>query len=93
MTEVLSRAPLHLLDMSSTQRPVRRRSARLGGEEEDARPAKRAKTDEKESGIGKHGTTRKATATGKKAKVGKSLSDWKNMRPCLMKSATNALSL
>lgn len=70
MTEVITRAPLHLLDMSSTQRPARRRSARLGGDDDEGRPAKRTKTDEKEGGTGKQTTTRKNAGASKKTKVG-----------------------
>lgn len=74
MTEVIHRAPLHPLDMSTSQRPPRRRSARLGGDEDDARPAKRAKTDEKDAVTGKQtATSRKAAAASKKTKAGELL--------------------
>ncbi|KAF2453618.1 Mis12-Mtw1 protein family-domain-containing protein [Lineolata rhizophorae] len=45
MTAVIRREPLQTLNMSSTQRPARRRSARLAFEDDDAPPVKKAKTD------------------------------------------------
>lgn len=75
MTEVLVRSPLQTLTMSSTQRPARRRSARLAFDEEDTRPTKKAKMVEEGSngianGNAKAVTRKRSVAAGKKAKPG-----------------------
>lgn len=46
MTTFEPRPPLQTLGMASSQRPSRRRSARNVFDDDDAPPAKRAKTDE-----------------------------------------------
>lgn len=68
MTEVITRTPLDPLSMSATQEG-RRRSARRAFDEEDTRPAKKAKTDDAPSKPVKQANGRKTAPTSKKAKA------------------------
>jgi len=71
MLEVISQTAVHAFGMSSSQRPSRRRSARLAfDDEEDARPMKKAKTTETTTTVPtKQPGTRKTAVTTKKTKT------------------------
>lgn len=71
MLEVITRPAVHAFGMSSSQRPTRRRSARLAfDDEEETRPAKKAKTGESAAAASaKPSTGRKTTTTSKKSKI------------------------
>lgn len=70
MIEVITQSAVHAFGMSASQKPTRRRSARLAfDEEEDARPAKKQKTTEtSSSAASKPAAGRKAASTSRKAK-------------------------
>jgi len=72
MLEVITRPAVHAFGMASSQRPTRRRSARLAfDDEEETRPTKKAKTIESAVAVPvKESTSRKTTATSKKSKIG-----------------------
>ncbi|KAF2838087.1 hypothetical protein M501DRAFT_936475 [Patellaria atrata CBS 101060] len=71
MTATFARSPLQVLNMASTQRPTRRRSARHAFDEEEVTivPVKRSRM-EKENNVGAKVNGKANGATGRKAKAG-----------------------